>query len=337
MYQHSGGGYENGSGSQFNNNDGDYGDGQEQSRSTGATFQPNAAFADFMRNNDPNSNNTSSSSSARTPPPANSRAAGGGAGRGRPGPGGRRLMAATATMPSMRSVVPPSPAEPAMSSGVGSRRISGVAMGTVYEADSQSAGSSRTPQVLPGAPAAAAVGGHGNSHVSPFTSVGSEPAPQPSAHQKVDMSVGSGSAGYLPNAPYQEMLQSFGKEDPTIARARSQMASLRNSKQMDGPFPKAGLPQEPTSQAMEPTIPHSRLGRRILANNTKPMREPTFVIPKVLGNDVISTKEGLQSNNLECTGCHVTLLVAKSAVVMLCPNCDQVQSVANCPVRRPHS
>lgn len=239
-------------------------------------------------------------------------------------------MAATANMPSMRSMVPPNPAEPAMTSGVGAGRMSGVAMGTVYEGDSQSAGSSRTPQVSAGAGVPSGQNSAHEGHHPSFASTsGSENGPLTS-NNRLDVSVGSGSAGYLPNAPYQEMLQSFGKEDPTIARARSQMASLKHSKQMDRPYPEAGLPQEPTSQAKEPSIPPSRLGRRILAN--KPKREPNFVIPKLQGGEISAE---LQMSNLECVDCHACLLVPKSAVVIWCPNCDQVSLVANCRVLRP--
>ena len=126
------------------------------------------------------------------------------------------------------------------------------------------------------------------------------------------------------------MLQSFEKEDPTIARARMQMASMKNSKQMERPYPKPGVPQEPTSQAMEPTIPQSRLGRRMMVHKSK--REPSFVIPTIQSNGREDS-----GSNLECTGCHVTLHVPKTAIVILCPNCDQVQLVANCRVIRPPS
>lgn len=332
MYNQAGG-FENSSGNQYN----DFGDGQEASRSTGTTFQPNSAFADFMRNNDPNSNNANNSSrpagtSASTRPnvgmnPSSVQ------GRQRQGPGGRRIMTSntTNTMPSMRSVVPPNPAEPVLSSTTGSSRMSGVAMGTVFEGDSQSNASSRTPLVP-------SVGGQNTSGGSPMvapltSSTASENGPPPT-NTRPEVSVGSSSVGFLPDAPYQEMLQSFEKEDPTIARARMQMASLKNSKQMERPYPKPGVPQEPTSQAMEPTIPQSRLGRRMMVHKSK--REPSFVIPTIQSS-ANGMDEHQTGSNLECTGCRMTLRVPKTAIVILCPNCDQVQLVANCRVIRPPS
>jgi predicted RNA-binding Zn-ribbon protein involved in translation (DUF1610 family) len=145
----------------------------------------------------------------------------------------------------------------------------------------------------------------------------------------------SDESNYLPSAPYQEMLQHSGKDDPTVELARTQMASHQYRTQAERlyPNPKAGLPQEPTAQAIEPTIPASRLGRRCLTH--KPKRTPDLVQGKMV-QDVVVQADNMNVTHVHCVGCGVTLQIAKNTVVVNCPKCDQVHLSASCRIRNGH-
>lgn len=236
----------------------------------------------------------------------------------------RATSAAVARLPSLRSVQggPMGPMEPPVTegaSGVEPMGMQGVAMGTMYDTDSHSNSTrSRSRYSHAAAPTAAP------SNAGFNTSHGRLPGTAPPSSSQNSRA----SESYLPTAPYQEMMQTFGREDPAVERARMSMAGTR--KQAELPLPQPGRPQGPTSQAMEPAMPQSRLGRRILTQ--KPVRQPDFVRAKVAGES--SKAMPLDYTNVECVTCRSTIEIPKSAVVILCPTCEQVHPAASCRVVR---
>jgi len=305
---------------------GDHSSGDSSVRRTSqSSFRPNPAFADFMRSNDPNA-------SDQTGGGGNSGFSGGHSssrpflGRETPSTrmtttGSRRATSAAARMPSTRSIQDVAgPMEPAME-GQPPAGMQGVAMG-MYEGDAYSGGSGGRN---PGTAALAQTnrysppGAGGAAH----RMVSNSSPPPASLRDAGSPLSGGGSVGYLPNAPYQEMLQNYGREDPSIQRARHSMAA--KPKPADRPYPVPGPPQEPTNQAIEPTLPASRLGRRMLTH--RPERQPDYVVAKLSDGQSSSS---LDCTLVECVACRATVEIPKSTVMLSCPSCDQVHPAASC-------
>lgn len=252
----------------------------------------------------------------------------------------RRVTTTSAQMPSMRSVMGQGgPIEPGIPAGLSSARMRGVAVGTVYETDSQSAGSSRTG----GKPAAMAATVDMTPSATSFTPNDGISPTDPYQVENSTRQMGTSShsmptssnLGYSINAPYQDMmLHGFGHgEDPSIERARTQMASHAKSKEPEIPAPKPGLPHDPTSQAKEPKLPSTRLGRRILSQ--KLPRQPDFVKATLVSPNEPLDFLTSSSCYVECVSCGATLHLPSGAVVLTCPSCDQVRPVACCRIIQP--
>lgn len=148
-------------------------------------------------------------------------------------------------------------------------------------------------------------------------------------HNRTTLREASSGGNFLPNAPYQDMLSHYGKEDPSVERARILMASHQGNQQAGRPTVKAGVPQEPNIEVIEPNMPSSRLGRRCLTH--RPKRQPDLVRGKVNGN----------SNNpnmihVECVACGNILEISKHAIVVYCPTCFEVHHAATCRIRSSH-
>ncbi len=127
----------------------------------------------------------------------------------------------------------------------------------------------------------------------------------------------------LPNAPYQQLMQHYARENPPVHGARVSPRSKHNQR----PYPQPGRPQEPTTPAIEPNVPPSRLGRRMLARKIE--RKPDFVVA-----EFATASPPIDSTNVECITCQAALEIPKSVIVILCPNCDQIQPAASCRVVR---
>jgi ribosomal protein S27E len=165
--------------------------------------------------------------------------------------------------------------------------------------------------------------------------------PQPFHHVKpmiqAEISEISDGSAYGISAPYQGMmLGSDGREDPAVERARTSMILHKDKAHARMPFPKAGVPQEPTAQAMEPTVPASRLGRRCLTERHK--REPDVVKGRVV--PAIPQSEFAMSNGVangkfayvECANCGALLQISKNAIVVICSSCAKVHHTASCRI-----
>jgi LSD1 subclass zinc finger protein len=98
------------------------------------------------------------------------------------------------------------------------------------------------------------------------------------------------------------------------------------------PCPQPGAPRGSTVQPAEPSLPRTRLGRRILT--TKPQRQPDLVVAKFdQATTPTSSTRLLDCTDVECATCSNSLQIPKSAVVVMCPICDQVNPVASCRVK----
>eukprot|EP00934_Nitzschia_sp_Nitz4_P005243 Nitzschia sp. Nitz4//scaffold5_size260463//133413//134096//NITZ4_000985-RA/size260463-processed-gene-0.128-mRNA-1//-1//CDS//3329555349//5233//frame0 len=110
---------------------------------------------------------------------------------------------------------------------------------------------------------------------------------------------------------------------PTNNYAQSQPA------QHGLPHPKPGIPLPPTTQPQEPTIPPTRLGRRILELTSKRTRTPDFVQGHVVQpHEVLDTPSFIA----RCPTCSTTLAFDEAAVVLRCSNCQAVHLVAVCDI-----
>lgn len=309
-----------------NNNSADQSNADSAAR---RNFQPNNAFADFMKNNDPNASTGSEHNSSGF-------GSAGAAVRPHPGRGmtmtpsarmagtGSRRVTTAAKMPSSRSILGGTVDLEPQFSTVGP--MHGVAMGAMYEGDSYSGGGSTSRNLQSqGSRYAAApnagVGGGGGIRMMGGTS------PPTSLHNAASAGSANGSVSFLPNAPYQDLMQNYGREDPSILRARKSMASAKTTER---PYPQPGPPQEPTIQATEPTPPASRLGRRILTQ--RPERQPDFIVAKLCTGQSTTALDFCY--HVECVTCRASIEIPKNIVMLSCPNCDQVHPAASCRVLR---
>ena len=163
-----------------------------------------------------------------------------------------------------------------------------------------------------------------NSGPSPYDNMNGPP-PGPTS----DLHEGASDGSYMPDAPYQNMMNSYSNNppDPTVERARSIMASRGDSSNTDSrPMPIAGRPMAPETSAIEPAVPPAQLRRRILIN--KPKREPDLVRGKVVKQITPSSKK----THVLCAGCGVMLQISKTAIVVHCRNCNGVHPTASCRI-----
>ena len=131
----------------------------------------------------------------------------------------------------------------------------------------------------------------------------------------------------LPGVPYRDLMQTYSRDDPMMHRGGRPSGSSSRPRSTQKPFPQAGRPQAPTNPAVEPTAPPTRLGRRMLVRKAE--RQPDFVAAKFA-----DAPAPVDCTNLECIMCQAALEIPKTAVVLSCPNCDEVQPVANCRIVR---
>lgn len=120
------------------------------------------------------------------------------------------------------------------------------------------------------------------------------------------------------------------------------------------PPPRAGIPQEPPAQSVEPSIPPARLGRRCLTTE-KPHRQPDKATGKIIspvdgtitddghggaigGNGTSNIDGGNLSTSvavgaavrIECPGCGTALQVPRGTIVVECPHCQGVYPTVTC-------
>ncbi|KAG7365335.1 hypothetical protein IV203_038538 [Nitzschia inconspicua] len=95
------------------------------------------------------------------------------------------------------------------------------------------------------------------------------------------------------------------------------------------PQPRPGPPKEPLAQPVEPPMPRTKLGRRCLAQKwqRKPDKTTAEVVVYGLAEDVPSRDSLLE---MECPGCQVLLQVARTTLLIECPNCEEVHPAAKC-------
>lgn len=169
-----------------------------------------------------------------------------------------------------------------------------------------------------------------------------EPQMEPSEHGMPGVAVGTiydssdhsshfghaplGAGSSLPGVPYRDLMQTYSRDEPMMHRGRTSTNSSR-PRASQRPYPQAGPPQGPTTPPVEPTVPPTRLGRRMLARKAE--RQPDFVSAKFA-----DAPAPVDCTNLECIMCQAALEIPKTAVVLSCPNCDEVQPVANCRIIR---
>lgn len=131
----------------------------------------------------------------------------------------------------------------------------------------------------------------------------------------------------LPGAPYRDLMQTYSRDDPMMHRGGRLSTGSSRPRPSQRPYPQSGPPQGPNTPSVEPTVPQTRLGRRMLARKAE--RQPDFVPAKFA--DALAP---VDCTNLECIMCQAALEIPKTAVVLVCPNCDEVQPVANCRILR---
>jgi len=93
------------------------------------------------------------------------------------------------------------------------------------------------------------------------------------------------------------------------------------------PTPTAIPPPKPNYTPLEPSVPHSRLGRRCLID--KPKREADLV----KGLAVVGADGSIRSRDtivVNCAKCGADLSMPRSAIVVSCPSCYKISPAASC-------
>lgn len=107
------------------------------------------------------------------------------------------------------------------------------------------------------------------------------------------------------------------------------------------PPPRPGKPRIPTTSAVEPFLPSSRLGRRCLTTE-KPHRQPDKVVGDMTNtagnNDDDHNDDGGGVNGtraattirIVCPGCETIVRIPRNVIVMECPNCGLTCPTVTC-------
>lgn len=240
-----------------------------------------------------------------------------------------RRVSTAARMPSMNLVQQMNTLEEPSMMDTGVPGLPGVAVGAMY--DEESGAASNLKEAGAGATQRYSAGSQASHPAAMATSLHQQDMPY--AVQTVYDDNNMTHPHHHHNAqenPYQNLVATGGhamqkQEDPSLERARSQMANQPSKL----PHPEAGRPQPTTIQFTEPIMPSSRLGRRILLN--KPERQPDFVPAEL--SDHSQPHRALDFIYVECGTCGSRLSIPKSAVMVSCPVCDHVHPAASCRVK----
>jgi len=201
----------------------------------------------------------------------------------------------------------------------------------IYQSDSGSMGTPQSHEYQAVSPAVAAVGQFPQNGVAVAAAAHYPPSSpdnqydQSQNEQRPRLQHKLSDVNSQISAPYQGMKVPYVEEDDTVERARILMASHQGKTQAR-PSPKPGRPPEPATQAIEPAMPASRLGRRCLTQ--RPKRKPDLVKGRVVQQ--LQPKRNVAF--VECASCGVTLEIARNAIVVNCPHCSQVHHTATCRI-----